>query len=525
MPRPQYIISHDVGTSSTKAVLVELDGKIKAHCTESYPIDYPQVNWAEQNPDDYWRAVCNTTRRVMREAGVSSSEIAAVVFTTQTIGIIPMSKEKEHLGPAIIWLDGRASKQAEEAMNKFGGRAVFSSIAGTTISGKDGMAKLLWLQENEPKIHEDTEYFMDINGYLVFKMTGRQVYEWSCASTMGFDLKKNDWLRLIMNHVGVDVDKFPELVRSTDKVGEITREAALQCGLNEGIPVFGGCGDMQSAAIGAGAVAEGEGHICLGTSAWVAVTTDKVLTGREGAVTLKSGDPDKNLLLGEMETAGICLEWVKNEFYRHEQQDPNCPSIYALMDESIKDIPAGSDYLIFTPWLYGERCPVSDVYVKSTFFNLSASHRREHMLKAIYEGIAFNLRWILEIFDRRYDFSLPVLRVIGGGSNSDEWMQIIADVTQRRIEKVSESQTCGAIGAALIAAVGLGVYPDIGAAAENVKVEKMFSPRAESKRVYDTLFRIYKLLYKNLKKLYRDLNLERESLRANAKVSIQEQIL
>lgn len=512
MTGPQYIIAHDVGTSSTKAVLVGFDGKIQAYCTEPYPIDYPQVNWAEQNPDDYWRAVCTTTKRVMAETGAQPEDVAAVVFTTQAVGIIPMSKEKRHLRPAIIWLDGRATAQAEQAMNKFGGRALFSSIAGTAITGKDGLAKLMWIQQNEPEIHAKTKYYQDVNGYLMFKMTGRQVYEWSCASTIGFDLKKNDWLRLVMNRVGIDLDRFPPLVKSTDRVGTVTEEAASQCGIKAGIPVFGGCADMQSAAIGAGAVAEGAGHICLGTSAWVGVTTEQAPTGRKGVVALKSGDPTQNLLMGEMETAGMCLEWIKNEFYRHEQKDPKAPDIYELMDASIKDIPAGSDHLIFTPWLYGERCPVSDTHVRSTFFNLTAAHRREHMLKAVYEGIAFNLRWILEIMDRRYHFPLPVLRVIGGGSNSDQWMQIIADVTQRRLEKVSESQMCGAVGAALIAAVGLGIYPDLGTAATNVKVEKTFAPRKENRDIYNTLFENYKLIYRSLRKLYRDVNLAREQM-------------
>ncbi|MDD3840275.1 MAG: FGGY family carbohydrate kinase, partial [Clostridia bacterium] len=237
MSRPQYIISHDVGTSSNKAVLIGLDGKIKAYCTQGYPIHYPQVNWAEQDPEDYWNAVCHTTKKVMQQGDVSSSDIAGVIFTTQTIGIIPMDGNKRCLRPAIIWMDGRASKQADQIMSKFGGRGIFSNIVGTAITGKDGLAKLLWIKQNEPDVYKKTEYFLDVNGYLTFKMTGRQVYEWSCASTIGFDLKKNDWMRGIIRYIGLDLNKFPELVRSTDRVGGITREAAEQCGLLEGIPV------------------------------------------------------------------------------------------------------------------------------------------------------------------------------------------------------------------------------------------------------------------------------------------------
>lgn len=523
MSKPQYIVSHDVGTSSNKAVIVELDGKIKAYCTEAYSINYPKVNWAEQNPEDYWNAVCKSTKRVLKKTDISPSDIAGVVFTTQTIGIIPMGEDKRNLCPAIIWMDGRASKQADQIMNKFGGKKIFSTIAGTALSGKDGLAKLLWIKQNEPNIYEKTRCFLDVNGYLTFKMTGREVYEWSCASTIGANLKKRDWLRGIMKHIGLDLAKFPQLVNSTDKVGEISKEAAMQCGLLEGTPVFGGCGDMQSAAIGAGAVGEGEGHICLGTSGWVGVITAKTPVGKNGVVMLKSGDPYKNILLGEMETAGVCLEWIKNEFYRYEQKDSNCKNIYGLMDESIKNLSPGSDYLIFTPWIYGERCPVSDTYVRSTFFNLSASHKREHMLKAVYEGVAFNFRWIIEIIERKYGFSLSTIKVIGGGSKSDEWMQIMADIIQRPIEKVEQSQMCGAVGAAFIAAVGLNMYPNFKATSKKVIVEKVYSPRIENKYIYDRLYKSYKLIYKCLRRLYKDIN-SHQQIGLDAEVSALETV-
>ncbi len=523
MSKPQYIISHDVGTSSNKAVIVGLDGKIEAYCTEAYSISYPKINWAEQNPEDYWDAVCKSTRRVLKKTGISPSDIAGVVFTTQTIGIIPMGKDKKNIYPAIIWMDGRASKQADEIMNKFGGKRLFSTIAGTALSGKDGLSKLLWIKQNKPNIYEMTKYFLDVNGYLTFKMTGNEVYEWSCASTIGANLKKQDWLRGIMKHIGLEITKFPKLVNSTDKVGEISKKAAIQCGLLEGTPVFGGCGDMQSAAIGAGAVGEGEGHICLGTSGWVGVITAKTPVGKNGVVMLKSGDPFKNILLGEMETAGVCLEWIKNEFYRYEQKDSNCKNIYGLMDESIKNIPPGSDYLIFTPWIYGERCPVSDTYVRSTFFNLSASHKREHMLKAVYEGVAFNFRWIIEIIEKKYGFSLSTIKVIGGGSKSDEWMQIMADIIHRPIKKVEQSQMCGAVGAAFIAAVGLKIYPNFEATSNKVKVEKIYTPRFENKYVYDRLYTGYKLVYKCLKRLYKDINSHQE-INSSIEVPIAETV-
>lgn len=415
--------------------------------------------------------------------------------------------------PAIIWMDGRASKEAMDIMNKFGGKVLFSKFAGAELSGKDALAKLLWLKENEKDIYQRMKCFLDVNGYLTYKATGMEVCEHSIASTIAFDLKKNDWMNGIIKHIGLDQRKFPELVRSIDLVGGLKKKAAEKCGLIEGMPVFGGCGDMQSAAIGSGALLEGQGHICLGTSGWVGVTTSKTPIGRNGVVTLRSGDPDKNLLLGEMETAGVCLNWIKDEFYRGEQKEPCGSEIYKIMDESIREIAPGSEYLIFTPWFYGERCPVSDAYVRSTFFNMSASHKREHMLRAIYEGISFNLRWIIEIIESKFNYSIPSLRVIGGCSNSDEWMQIISDITQCQIEKVKQPQMCGTFGGFSIAAVGLKIYSNFESISEKIVVEKTYIPNISNEEIYKKLYRIYKLLYYSLYKLYRDINSSREQLK------------
>lgn len=523
MTTPQYIISHDVGTSSNKTALVDLEGNIKAYDTEKYPIFYPYVNWAEQEPELYWQAVAKTTRRVLEKAGVFPSAVIGMIFSTQVLGIIPIGKKDEVLRRGIIWMDGRASKQADQIMRKFGGRQVFSTLVGTCISGKDGMAKLLWLKENEPEIYNEMVCFLDVNGYLTFRATGQKVFEWSCASAVAFDIKKKDWMRMILNYIGLDPNKFPRLVRSIDKVGDLTPKAAEACGLLAGTPVFGGCGDMQSAAIGSGAIGEGNGHIYLGTSGWVGVTTLKSPTGRHGVVTLQSGDPNMNLLFGEMETAGACLEWVRNEFYKHEQKDPSISNIFALLDEQIQSVSPGSDYLICTPWLYGERCPISDPMVRSTFFNLSATHKREHMLRAIYEGVAYNLRWIIEILEQIYAFPMPILRVIGGGSKGLEWMQIIADITHRQVETITQPQMAGALGAAFIAAVGLGIYPDFSCARRLVTVSNAFHPQYENAKVYDDLYRIYKSIYFSLRRLYRRVNFSQSQKINNQVITPTEQ--
>jgi len=504
-----YLLAHDVGTGGNKAVLVDADGQVCATAFAPYPIHYPRADWAEQDPEDWWRAIVSTTRQVMEQAGASPGDILGIAHTTQLLGIVPMDAEGRPLRPAIIWLDARAPEEAERIMGRFLGRRVFAMVAGNELSGKDGLAKLLWLKEHEPDVYQRMACFLDVNGYLTYRATGRQVMEWSCASAFGFDLKKKDWQRGIVRYVGLDPAKLPALVRSIDPVGGLTAAAAGECGLRAGIPVFGGGGDAQGAAVGSGAVGEGEGHIYLGTSAWVGVVTGKRPTGRHGVVCMQSADPEKALLFAEMETAGACLKWVADQFYRAEQADPAVSNVYALMDQKVQTVPPGADSLLCAPWMFGERAPVSDTWVRATFFNLSANHTREHMLRAVYEGVAFNLRWLIELVEDLFGFPLPALRVIGGGARGAPWMQIIADVTGRRVESVAHPQAAGAAGIALTAAVGLGLYPDFSSLKKIVRVEREFAPQAGSAECYDGLYHAYRKLYGCLRHLYREVNEER----------------
>jgi xylulokinase len=391
-------------------------------------------------------------------------------------------------------------------MRKFLGQRVFAAVAGNELFGKDGPPKLLWLKENEPEVYDNMTCFLDVNGYLTYRATGEMVFEWSCALPFGFDLQKKDWMRVILPYMGLDIDKFPPLVRSIDKVGELTAEAARECGLLQGTPIFGGGGDAPGAAVGSGAVGEGEGHIYLGTSGWVGVITAKTPTGREGVAAIQSADPAKTLLFAEMETAGACLKWIADEFYQHEQADPDIPNVYALMDEKVETIPPGSEFLICTPWMYGERSPVADTWVRSTFFNLSADHSREHLLRAVYEGVAYNLRWMIEMVEKHYGFPLPVLRVIGGGARGAPWMQIIADVTGRRVETVANPQEAGAVGAALTAAVGLELYPNFEALKQVIRIDQQFEPQSANADVYAVLYEAYRRVYGCLRRLYKDVN-------------------
>ncbi len=503
------VLAYDVGTSSAKAVLIRADGKVLHAAKASYPLYYPGPAMVEQDPEDYWSAIVGATKEVIQAQVVDPAHIIGMVFTTQAMGIIPLDASGQVLRPNISWVDGRAEKQARKIMNMFLGRQVFKGIVGIEITGKDVLPKLIWLKENEPEIYTKTNKIVDVNGFLKFKATGKLAFEWSGACSYTFDLKKKDWTRIFFRAIGFDMNKLPPLVKSTDQVGGLLPEVATELGLAPGLPVFGGCDDTQSAAMGSGAINEGEAHIYLGTSAWVAVSTKRNPKFKHGAVTLQSADPERNIVVGITESAGINLEWVIDKFYHKEKEETGIEGVYQVINEEGLSIPAGSDHLIFTPWMLGERCPFSSTTTRSTFFNLNHQHTRGHVVQAMGEGIAYNLRWIIENFEKDFGFNIPSLRVIGGVSQKNDWMQLIADVTHRKIVTTTQPIWAGAIGASAVALVGAGTYADFSCMDEFVKTDKVFEPQAENFSIYDELFILYKDVYKDLKTTYKKANSNR----------------
>jgi len=503
------VIAHDVGTSSVKSALVDSNGNILKHATHSYPTYNPQPGWVEQEPEDYWNAIVANTKKLVFE--IDKTQILGMVFTTQAMGIIPVDRNGNVLRRNITWVDGRAEEQSRWMMNMFGGKAAFKSFLGIEITGKDVVPKLRWLKQNEPKIYNETHKVLDVNGYLRFKATGEMAAEWSGACSYGFNLKKKDWEHLFYIAVGFDRQKLPKLIRSVDIAGKLTDKAAEELGLSTDVPVFGGCDDTLSAAIGSGSVREGEAHAYIGTSAWAGVTTARSPKFKNGAVCLQSADPEKNLVIGITESAGNNLEWLINQFYKKELEEVGAENIYAILDGDAAKIPAGSEHLIITPWFLGERCPVGTTTTRGTVFNLSLEHTRGHFVKALSEGIGYNLRWIFENYERDFKFKIPGFRFIGGGSQNDQWMQTIADITGRTITTTNHPTMAGAIGAAMCAFVGAGIFADFTSVDKIVKPAKTFVPNIENKTIYDELFIIYKDIYNRLKGTYQRANSKRFS--------------
>jgi len=509
--KPIYVIAHDVGTSSVKSALISSLGEISAYATSPYELVYPQPGWVEQEPEDYWQGSVRNTRILLKESGIQPSQVMGIVFSTQAMGIIPLDKGDQKLMRNITWVDGRAEEQARWLMSLLGGRKLFEKVIGVEITGKDVIPKLRWLKQNQPSLYAECASVLDVNGYLKFRATGRKVFEWTGACSYGFNLKKKDWERFLFKVAGFDIAKLPPLVRSTEVVGKLTKRSADELGLPETVKVFGGCDDTLSAAVGSGSTREGEAHIYLGTSAWAGITTGHNLKHKNGAVVLQSADTEKNLLVGITESAGSNLDWMIEKFYKLEKNDPAIKNIYTFIDGETKGIPPGSDHLIFTPWLLGERCPVSTTTARGTVFNLGHEHTRGHFVKALLEGVAFNLKWIFENYRRDFGFNPEKIRAIGGGSVNESWMQGIANITGKLVESTTQPTMAGALGAASCAFVGSGLMTSFHEISRFVGVNEMYRPDPGLKILYEELFQSYKEVYYGLKKAYVNANLKRFS--------------
>jgi xylulokinase len=501
-----YLIAHDVGTGGSKAALTDLAGNIIASRFEPYETSYPRENWAEQDPDQWWKAITATTKEVLKEAKVKPEGVSGIVFATQMLGVLPVDRDGLPLRPAIIWLDGRAQEQADKIIRMLT-KPLLLALAGGLPTGKDVIAKLMWLKKYEPGIYDATHKILDVNSYLVHRSSGEFAYDYAAASaTGGFNWKKKEWDFMLFRLVKVDPEKMPRVTPSSEKVGGLTATAAEEMGLRPGTPVFCGTGDVPSATVGSGALLDGEGHVYIGSSGWIAVTMPKsVNDGRKGIVSLASADPTRHILIAETESAGACFKWFAENLAPKDVDYGPDMDVYDYLNKVAAEAEPGSHGLIFTPWMYGERSPIPDTTVRGGFLNLSLDHKRGDVARAVFEGVALHARWMLEGL-RGCGFKDVSLRAIGGGAKSDLWMQTYADVCGINIETVTEPQHAGARGAALIAAVGLGEYPDFPSLRQVVKVGKTFSPRPEYASVYNEAFENFTETYKRLKKMYRRIN-------------------
>ena len=532
MKQPAYILAYDIGTTGVKTCLYEIGERIRllGAAVSGYSLYLLEDGGAEQEPDEWWSALCATTREVIADTGVPPEKLDGISFCSQMQGLVLVDEQGRHVRRAMSYMDQRARAQhkkgLEHGLQVAGAniRKLLTSLYYTgavAASAKDPVWKYKWVEENEPEIFARAHKWLDVKESIIARMTGELVMTRDSAfAALLYDIRtgKDDWCLPVCRILGVNPAHLPKIVNSSDCVGTLSATAAAELGLCGGIRVFGGGGDASLIGVGAGAGALGDTHVYSGTSGWVSTVVDRSMVDINAMIAAIVG-AQKGLFhyFAELETAGKCLEWVKDHLALDEigiflektdiaaSMESRYTSLYDYLSEVIASIPAGAGGVIFTPWLHGNRCPFEDPNARGMFFNISLETGKTELIRAVIEGVCFHLRWFLETQEKKTKTSAS-LRFVGGGALSPVTCQILADVTGRTIETVDEPQNVGAVGAAAVAAVGLGLIADVGAAKALIPVKKSFVPNAENKAVYDKNYAVYTELYRCNKKNFQKLN-------------------
>ncbi len=528
----KYVISYDIGTTGVKTCLFSIGDEINliSAAMEGYKLYILPDGGAEQDPDEWWQALCSTTKTVFEKCDIKPEQVEGISFCSQMQGLVLVDKEGKPVHRAFSYMDQRAKKQIKEGIAngiQVAGANVFKLIPSLIITGaaalsvKDPVWKYNWVKENEPENFKRVHKWLDVKDYLISRMTDRfTMTRDSAFGTLLYDIRKGHegWSKTICKLLGVNPDHLAEIVESTEKVGGLTAKAAAELGLAPGTAVFGGGGGASLIGVGAGSVELGETHIYNGTSGWVSTVCEKNVVDTAAMIAAIIGaQKDSFNYFAELETAGKCLEWVKDHLALDEigiflektdvvqSTETVYTSLYDYLSKVVDEIPAGSGGVIFTPWLHGNRCPFEDPNARGMFFNLSLDTGKTELIRSVLEGVCMHMRWFLETQDKKVRTS-SVVRFVGGGALSDVTCQILADVTGKTVETVDSPQNVGAVGAAVIMAVGLGVIDDVSHAKRLIPAKKTFIPNEKNKEVYDRNYEVYKNLYKNNKKAFAALN-------------------
>lgn len=501
----KYLIGIDLGTSGTKTVLFDEDGNtVKSHTVE-YPMSQPENGWAEQNPLDWYNASVETLKAVTR--GIDSSAIAGIGISGQMHSLVMLDENNDVIRPAILWCDGRTSKECEEITEKIGYDRLIEITANPALTGFTA-SKILWVKNNEPENYAKCRHILLAKDYVRFMLTGEYATEVSDASGMQLlDIKNRCWSDEVIQKLGIDKSLLAKVYESPDITGYITKEAAALTGLKEGTPVVGGAGDNAAAAVGTGVVEEGKAFTTIGTSGVVFAHTKEMHVDPKGRVhTFCCAVPGEWHVMGVTLAAGLSLKWFRDNFCKEEITTAESMGVdsYYLMDKEAEQSPIGCNKLLYMPYLMAERTPHLDADCRGAFYGLSAMHQKRDMIRAVMEGVVYSLRDCTEVL-KEMSVTTDDMAACGGGGSSPLWRSMLADVFNTPVKTVT-SKEGPALGAAILAGVGTGIYPSVQEACRRVvKAKTVQAPDADNHTEYEKYYGVYRSLYPALKNTYKDL--------------------
>ena len=494
-----YLLGIDIGTSACKVALFAKDGQVKAAASGDYQVYYPKPGWAEQNPEEWWTAVCNASRQVLKESGIHPEKIAGIGIDGQSWSAIAIDKKGQVLTNTPIWMDTRTQDICARLNEKLGAERIFE-VSGNSLQPSYTTAKIIWYKENLPEIYEKIDKILQSNSYIAYKLTGAVTQEVSQGYGLHcFDMRRGVWDEEMCEALGIPREFLPEIVSCDTVVGTVTEQAAKESGLAVGTPVVAGGLDAACGTLGAGVVHPGETQEQGGQAGGMSICMDtykadpRLILGFHVV-------PGKWLLQGGTTGGGGVMRWFEREFadYEREIASREGHSSLAQLNDIAEKVPPASDGVLFLPYMAGERSPIWNPDAKGVFYGLDFSKTKGHMVRSLMEGVAFSLRHNLEIA-KEAGAEVKVLRAMGGSANSLLWTQIKSDVTGKRVV-VPSSDTATTLGAAILAGVGVGFYESYEeAVALTVGETRSHEPKAENQEVYDKAYSQYRRLYESLK--------------------------
>jgi xylulokinase len=533
-PVPAHVLAYDVGTTATKACLYRVGETLQLvdAATAEYPLRVLDGGGVEQDAEDWWRALASTTRSLLARSGPEMAHLRGLAFCAQMQGLVLVDQAGMVVRPPMSYLDARATAELQrglhtglvrvDGMNAALALRWLRIAGGLAATAKDPLWKYQWVKRHEPAAFARVFRWLDVKDYLVARATGRFTMGPDSAHvTFLCDTRPGNsvgWHLGLCRRLGVDAGHLPEIVPATAKVGGLTAAAAAALGLTEGLPVFGGGGDLSLVPVGAGSIQRHDCHVYIGTSGWVVASVDRRLVDvRRRTASILGAVPGHYNFIAEQETAGACLRWVRDHLARDEigvylreaavaaDAEAETARLYRLLDERVAETEPGAGGVLFAPWLHGNRAPWDDPQARGMFFNLGLDTGKRQLVRAVLEGVAFHTRWLLESLEHHVP-ARPALRFAGGGARSPVWAQILADVLGREIQTLAQPQHAGAAGAAIVTAIGLGLIPSFADAARLIPVERRTPPRPEHRARYDQLYGVFKRLYPANRRLFRLLN-------------------
>ncbi len=495
------VLAFDIGTSGVKAVVVDRDGRVTASARRGYGLRTLDDGAVEQDLDAIEDALVEATRELLAGDRARSGSIDGIGLTAQMFDLAPVDGDGRSTLPMLSWLDQRCVGEAEAlaaSMDRLDQAQAFGSI----ITAKDVVPKILWLRDRAGTAWASTRWLLDCKEAIVLRLTGRAVIDPAGALAFRlYDPVAGRWSSELCDRLGIPIDRLPEVEPSTAIAGALLPSMAARLGLPAGIPVVVGAGDVPASQLGAGATDPGDAHVSLGTAVYFGITTDRPVADPSGQLgVIGHADPALWILWLEVATGGGALSWLLRVL--GDGDDPS-GAVLREVDREVAAVADEMDGLLFAPWLSGERVPVFDDRIRGAFVGLGLRHGRSHLLRAVMEGVGYQMRWALE-YGAAYGVPIGSIRGVGGGFIGTSWTQIIADILGRSISSIEHPQDAAAVGAAACALVGIGAQPDLRFIRDRVRIERVHEPDPARRSAHEAGFERFRRLYEAIAPLFAD---------------------